>query len=788
MSAVLFFLRVEARARWRAWLAMALLFGLLGGGVIAALAGARRTETAYPRFRRATRAFDVLVTNGGTTPTNLNKQFDFDEVARLPQVIDSARVGYYLPIGSGPNGRAIVDSDLAPFVALDGKFGATLNRHRVLQGRLPRRENELALSFLAADRVHLHVGDVVRLQLGEAGTLGADIGAAELEPFRVVGIVATQGGFPPLTGGLPPLAVVAPAYGRSHPDASQVLAVRLRRGAADVPGFTRELTRLAHGDQIVTSDASEQTTVVERGLDVEATALRLLGIAVGLVGVLLLGQALVRQATFGADDHPILRTLGLTPSQLWAFGALRAAAMALVASTVAVITGIALSPLTPVGVARNAELHRGVEVNLAHLAIGAAVVLVTVVVLGTLAAGRAVGRASTSASIDVAGRPSRVATAAGRAGLSAPATVGVGMALEPGRGRSAVPVRSAVAGAALGVAVLVAVVTFASSLGHLFDDQRLYGWNWDVQYGDSFAPDLSRPAAALTHRAEVTDVALATIDRLRVGAVRVDALAIEGDSDIGPTVVSGRAPHGPDEILLGGRTLRSLGRRVGEQVAVRAGGHVTTMRIVGRGVLTEFAGAARLGEGAVVTFEGLRRLAPDRTTDVALVRLRPGTDGAAFAGRHPITGANVYLPAKPSDLGDLERVGGLPSIVAALLGLTAVGTLTHVLITSVRRRRRDLAVLKVLGFARRQVSGAMAWQATVLAGLAAVAGLPIGVVAGRWGWRLFADQLGVPARPVTPLLAAVVLLPATLVLGNVVAAVPAWLASRTRPAVVLRTD
>ena len=37
------------------------------------------------------------------------------------------------------------------------------------------------------------------------------------------------------------------------------------------------------------------------------------------------------------------------------------------------------------------------------------------------------------------------------------------------------------------------------------------------------------------------------------------------------------------------------------------------------------------------------------------------------------------------------------------------------LVASVRRRRRDLALLKTLGFTQRQLAGAVAWQASVAA-------------------------------------------------------------------------
>jgi predicted lysophospholipase L1 biosynthesis ABC-type transport system permease subunit len=106
--------------------------------------------------------------------------------------------------------------------------------------------------------------------------------------------------------------------------------------------------------------------------------------------------------------------------------------------------------------------------------------------------------------------------------------------------------------------------------------------------------------------------------------------------------------------------------------------------------------------------------------------------------------------AKQPDLTDLERVGYPPGLLAGLVVLLALGTVTHALVTSVRRRRRDLATLKTLGFTRGQVPQTVAWQATTFALLALLVGVPLGVAGGRWAWRLVADQLGVVSGPVVP--------------------------------------
>ena len=96
-------------------------------------------------------------------------------------------------------------------------------------------------------------------------------------------------------------------------------------------------------------------------------------------------------------------------------------------------------------------------------------------------------------------------------------------------------------------------------------------------------------------------------------------------------------------------------------------------------------------------------------------------------------------------------------------------------------------MLKTLGFVSRQVRAAVAWQATAIAGVSVLVGLPLGIAAGRWAWLLFADQAAIVPAPVVSLLT-LLAFPAVLVLANAIAAVPARTAARTQPAVVLRAE
>lgn len=111
-------------------------------------------------------------------------------------------------------------------------------------------------------------------------------------------------------------------------------------------------------------------------------------------------------------------------------------------------------------------------------------------------------------------------------------------------------------------------------------------------------------------------------------------------------------------------------------------------------------------------------------------------------------------------MSNYQRVQSTPLALAGLLAALAVAALGHTLVTWVRHRRRELAVYRAVGFVRRQVSATVAWQATTLAGVALLLGVPLGVTIGRWAWLVFAGELGVAPRVVVPALPLLVAVPA----------------------------
>jgi predicted lysophospholipase L1 biosynthesis ABC-type transport system permease subunit len=254
-------------------------------------------------------------------------------------------------------------------------------------------------------------------------------------------------------------------------------------------------------------------------------------------------------------------------------------------------------------------------------------------------------------------------------------------------------------------------------------------------------------------------------------------------------MLDGHEPRSAEEIALGRATLRRLDRRLGDAVAVESPRGSRPLRIVGEVLLPGASSDLTMSTGALLTIDGLRAVQPDGRPDQFLVEYAPGADErAAYSSLRRDFGPTVLRPVTPDEVENLRRVSGLPFLLAGLLGVLGAATLGHLLVTSVRRRRRDLAVLKTLGFVRRQVSATVAWQATILAVLALLVGLPLGVAAGRWAWVLVNQGLGSPAGPVTPTLAVLAVVPVTVLVANLVAALPARAAAATRPAVVLRSE
>jgi ABC-type lipoprotein release transport system permease subunit len=817
MRAVWLRARADLRRRLLGWVALALLIGVAGGAAIAVAAAARRTDSAYQRFLARSSPSDATVTE---SKDFLTKDLDLDQVAALPEVERSARASFLFFLGHTADGRPLSQLDFQPLATTRGALGSTLDRWKVLEGRRfdPDAVDEVMLDHESARTLHLGVGDELTLKFIRRSTFDQQVvpfvaglpdrvagngtaGAIDQLPFpdepeltfTIVGIVTDPVTFPPIPGQLEPFLRLTPAFTEQYGDdltQSHVLFVDLA-DVSDLQSFRSDVARLSGGTTVFFGlTQADHEANVNRTLHLAAVVLWLLAGLIALAALLVSIQALSRQAFVESSDHPVLQALGMTRRERFAIGLVRTTAIALSATIVAVLVAIALSPLWPIGLARVAEPSPGVEVNAAVIGIGAAAVLLGVVLAGAFTTWRWTRTAKTTHAAST--RPPLVARVLGGNLRPLPLTLGARQALDGGRGRTSVPVRTTIVAAALAVATLTTALTFGSSLGHLLDTPRLYGWSWDAQLGGRGFPDFGDAVTqGLARNPAVEGYATGTITEISVNGVRAEAFAVEErGGGVGPALLAGRAPTRADEIVLGTQTLRAADARIGDEVRVLIGNESRRFRVVGRAVFPDVGDIGQLGRGAYVAFGAVDGVGGAAPHNVALVKFTPSADrDAAVASlTHAIAPVPVASAALPRDLASFGRVDGLPIAVAAILGIMAGAVLVYTLLTAIRRRRRDLAVLKALGFRRRDVARTVGVQSMTLAALALLIGFPLGVLIGRAVWERFADWQGIPSVPTVSLIVLTLVGVAVLVVAALIAVVPARLAARTAPARALRTE
>ncbi len=794
----------EIKRRWRGGVALALLVGAIGAIVLATAAGARRSGTALPRFTAFSRSADVSFLPGGLSYTPTPAQLR--AVRHLPGVAAVGEVRFFAVNAKGlPEGSGIA-------AAVDGAEGNEVERPRVVSGRAanPLAADELAVDEPLAAKYHLRIGghlDLASYTPAEFRVAATGRGGPPPRPtgpavrLRIVGILrrpldlgddAVQGG----------LLLLTPAFNRTYLDRignfGVLLDVRTVHGAPDVKRVTAGVQQIFRSNGGVSPQgATNATQGAGDAINVLTLALWILAGVAALAGIVALAIVLSRELSRVGVDQATLRALGVTRAQRLLAMAPLAGLIGAAGALLAVLGGVALSPLFPVGVARAADPSVGFHADWVVLVAGFVAVIAVVLVIASFAMYRTTGRAALAEPTRSRRRASKVVSAASRAGAPPSVTNGLGMALEAGSGRTAVPVRSAYLGAVLGVLGVTAVFVFSASLDTVVATPARYGANWSFSVADSgfsnSAQDCGSNDLGLTKVEGVDAVAAVCEDGAQVGGRPVVGWGytpIRGTID--PGITEGHAPQTADEVALGALTLDALHKRVGDTVDARGPHGPVTYRIVGRALFPVFGDAQPLSDGAAFTGAGLSRIFDDNASSNRYLvgRFAPGSAPAVVERR--ITAlAKLDAPGAPTvpiEVQRIHQISWLPVTLAVLLGGLALVAVGHALVTATRRRGRDLALLKTLGFTRRQVHATVAWQATTLAVVGFAVGIPTGLIVGRVLWRLVADGLGVSASPDLPVLALIVSVPCGLVLVNLVASVPAVFAARTRPGVALRSE
>jgi hypothetical protein len=804
LEAVRLVFRAELRRRWRSWLAIALLVTLVGGFVLAATVAGRRTDSAFPRFV-STYGFNAVAYAVQPVP----------RLAHLPEV--SSASSYLSPASGQPQcscGRLINPTNFS----VDDWPPSAHRYSKLVSGRWPdpSSADEVLASVTLQQDYGVGIGTVIRVPFYAPSQFMAVVNATGTLPqptgptvaLHVVGIEVSEGEFP--SGGTPSYSLYAtPAFARtvtSRTAAFHLYLVRLRHGSTDLPRFAADVSSLSNAGAAGYESVDQFNTAIEGSIHPQAIGWWVLAVLAALVGLLVIGQALARQSAVESEEYPTLATLGLEQRQLVALATARNLVVAIAGAVGAVVLAVALSPIAPVGEARIAEPSTGVVFDTLVLPLGFVALIAVVLGLGIWPAWRAARTLDGADDVNES-RPSTIVTQLAATGAPPSAVIGVRHAVQRGRGRATVPVGTALFGMALAVTALCGTALFGASLSHLTATPNLYGESFQINFNQlNGQPDPSL-LRSLEHDPALTGLTRGLGSEISIRKTTVGAVAATGLRGAPLfTTVTGHLPDAGDQVALGASTMRQVGAHVGSVVPVTVttpsgAKRTVAFRVVSQVAFPVLAGTVGLGDGALFTIPGYegaacppgpkqaqcRQAVISTSNGGMLARFVPGARGKAAINRYLHTYATLaVLPTTPVSLVNFGEAVNFPLIFGVMLALFGAATLLHLLVVSVSRRRREVGLLKVLGFVNRQVAAAVSWQATTLALVGIVIGVPLGLAVGQQVWRAFASNLGVVPVSVVPVWLVVGVAVGVLVVANLLAVAPALAASRSRPGQLLR--
>ena len=817
MSAVALWVRSVLRRRIGATIALAVLAGLSVGIVGAAFQAARRADGAVQRSTNRSRSYDLVVQGcppEAGNPDDMSftqlvercvgneaaRRFATEVVAPLPGVEGWTTVGT-LVVGvldsSAKNGwgRGV----LVQAVGSPDRVGA-VERSILVAGRFADQNaaDEVVIGELAARAGHIHAGDKIRLASWKQEDLDAATAqgfAPQTDPFesRVVGIVRTGKDVQTAAGAdltgeyLPDGLYAGPGWVAAHGDGlamyGYAVGVRLKDGPGGSKTFTAAIKEHSQGWSIAPSDTVNDFDVssIERVVEAERQAV-LISAAIGLIAVVVfVGLTLARQLRGELGEGAALSALGLTRGWLMVAGIIRALVVGLIATALAIATIITMSPVGPLGIARRLEYSHPIRFDWSVLG----VVLVAVPVLFIAVAVVAAALAARSAR-----RPVHVDRTASTMPLGAVPRA----ALNFVRGGSP---RLAVAVGAVAVAGAIAAGALINSFDAVVRHPVNYGAWWDVavgQYSDQSAAQVG--IDTVSRNPNVADVAgfLEDSNTAKVDGAIVPYISLLPYRGHPETVMaSGRAPARADEAALGAATARRLHKGIGDTIEITSAALSSLdkkVTITGIAVLNDpVTSTSNAGEGVVLHPDVAMILDISQVSQSIVVRFDPSVDRQAAIDSmfHDFPGS-ARLAQPQTDLANLQRLRFAPWLIAALVGALALASLIHALVTLLQRHARDLAVLGALGLTKRQRR-----RVGVAAGLAigigcVVVGVPVGLVLGRWIWRVVTRRISIPSGPVMAWLPTVSAPLVALVIAAGVATVATAWVTRRSPAVQLHSE
>jgi ABC-type lipoprotein release transport system permease subunit len=772
MGAVRYRLISGLRHRWRSTVAFTLLVAVVFGVVITVAAGAHRTATAPDRYTSSSQIeADGIVTQDGGRPRT-------DEIAELGAVAAVDSVTFVFGSVTDPTG-----ADPGPALVFSGSPRAI--GMRLVSGREtdPDNAGEFVASQSFVDAAQAEIGDTVEVvtftqQQADDGGFGTPNPEGPRVMATLVGVIdgPTQLDDPT------PLVVVSPALLR-EPEVGVALTLNAvdLRDDVDLSQLRAQLDTLPDSQKLSLDPAEVISDEVRRAVSTQAQGLWLLALAAAVAAIAVIGQMITRQVRPTPADRERLGAIGFTNHQVVEVAMGHAVIPIVVGSLLGAALAIIPSGLFPTGFVGTIEPTPGVFVDWNVLA-GAAVVSIIALTLWTFVSLTVTGSRSHSAV------PSPAVDALATHTTSSAAATGMRLAF----GRFASdhgPARGSMVGVMLTIAGITAALTFGVSLDRLIEEPFRYGTNYDAAIGDNGGTELPPGFAdRLDAQPDVASLILYFDDSARVGDTTVPVLGMEIVRGEGtPTVVAGRLPVGNDEIAFGRVTARDIDAEIGDEVTLVGATGTALYQVTGLVVVPGLGANDGLGHGGLVTPSGLTKIDADARPTMAAVQLRGSyADFAATVPELADTAPND--PYQPGAIVNIARVRTIPFALAVVLAALALLTVGHVMVTSTRGSRRELAILRSLGARSGWIARAVHWHATLFTLFCVAVGIPLGVIIGRLVWIAFAQNMGAIDNALVPVAAVVVGVLAIVALANVAAAIPARRARRVRPAQLLRTE
>jgi hypothetical protein len=757
--------RAEVRNRRRGLVTIVLVVAITGAVVVLAVAGARRTSSAYDRRIAADQPANGYVTafHGADVLSGADELRA--AVARTPEI---ERTELQWIAGTG---IALDDGEFANLVVDPSLVGASPSfRTQVLEGRLPKATSldEVVVNEALVDLLGVEVGQ--------------DLVVPTFDPETFRGWQLAGGPFPALSG--PELRVrvvgvarldadlAVPADGRLVILASPALLGRWGdaigaaqssvsywvRAGEDPAAVAAELEATLPADVDVFAVADDVGEEVRTATDLMAAALWASGVVAGVASLLVIAGIVGRHVDGSARANRSLVALGVGRRGRSLTNA-TPAALALAAGTLgAMAVAVIASPLVPFGYARLVELDHGVFVDPVALAGGAAglIVLGTAVTLGQAGvADRRLGRRG-GGSVRPLGR--------------APDTVSVPVGL--GIRRALRSPRSLVAGAAL-VAAVTTTSILGASASALVERPDRWGWTWSASPEIGFGVDRYDAAVADLDAQHGVEVGTILSGRVEIDQSPLEVIATEGVEIV---VLEGRLPRTDQEVALGRRSLAELDLDIGGVFSiVDVDDVVREFHVVGIVIPPFTPGGHHPGEGAVVVREPsvIDHLIEDNDGIAFAVAVTYADAVDATALEAALSADPGWLfparahPHAPGAILNLQRAQPVGWWLAGLLAILWVARLHHGLTSSRRDDRRDVDTLVAVGMRPAEVCRMFSAEAVTTATIDLLFGVAVGVLVARLLWQTWAARLGVAPTTAVPTAAVVASLGVTLLIAGV---------------------